>query len=96
MSQAELDALFSSSAKQTAKKPEKKNFERAKAISVVCARAKWTQNDIKKLKPDEVMPLDTAQEEPVEILCDGHRIAYGILTSSNNKKAVRILSVENL
>lgn len=90
LSQSELDALFSH--KSEANPAEEKKFERPKAISIVSARAKWKDDDIHKFNSGETIVLECGEDEPVEIIADGHLIAHGILSSKDGKKTVKIIS----
>ena len=62
-------------------------------ISVVLGRTKKTIKDILALGNGSLIELDRLAEEPVEILVNGKRIAYGEVVVVDENFGVRITSI---
>lgn len=62
-------------------------------ISVVLGRAKKNIKDILNLGTGSLIELDKLAEEPVEILVNGKKVAYGEVVVVDENFGVRITSI---
>ncbi len=64
-------------------------------ISVELGRARMRVQDLLELGQGSVIDLDRLAGEPVDILVNGRPLAMGEVVVSNDRYAVRVLSINN-
>ena len=64
-------------------------------VVIDAGHAELTPDEIAALQPGDIVALDRATSQPVEIVANAVTVARGYLTERNGRAAVRIVSLEN-
>ena len=63
-------------------------------IVIDAGHADLAPEEIDRLQPGDVIPLDRSSEHPVEIVANAVTVARGVLVDLEGRAAVRVLSLE--
>lgn len=65
-------------------------------ITLELGRTKISINELIKLNENTIIPLDKKSNEPLNIMVNGHLIAYGEIVTMGEQYGIRITEIANL